>query len=238
LRYGLILALLIATPCRSQTTTTGHAETAGPCSPAVSGNNNQFNINCQGITKEQGAKILKILNEIIEKEVQGVTQLKGRLTPASDPTPPNMCAAPAKGEVIIFIGSNGNTAKVHKFPHVVLFLRSLGPVLSVDREKDESIDIIMDVRSTDGKIIARLNRDGFVVNQNNYLEMKRPDEHSLIVVDQYGTEVLNVRYLNRQAIKLTGVVNYPGRGPINLDFIGPRNICSEMKGADGVNVVE
>jgi hypothetical protein len=90
MRHGLLLALLIAMPCWSQTTATGQAETSGPCSPAVSGSNNQFTINCQGITKEQGSEFLKILNKIsrdqldpkavmnklndIEKEVQGVAK--------------------------------------------------------------------------------------------------------------------------------------------------------------------
>lgn len=235
MRYSLIATLLITMPCWSQTTTTGRAETTGPCSPAVTGNNNTFTINCQGITKEQGAEILKTLNKIIETERQGLTQLKGRLMPASDPTPPNSCAV-AKGEVIVFVGLNGNAVKVRKFPHVILALRSVGPALSVDRDKDESVDILMDVKSTDGKIIARLNRDGFVINQNNFLEMKRPDKHSLIVVDQYGTEVLNVRYLNRQAIKLTALLNYPERGPINLDFRGQQNVC--MEGSDFADVDE
>jgi hypothetical protein len=90
MRYSLIATLLITMPCWSQTTTTGQAQATGPCSPAVSGNNNQFTINCQGITKEQGAEFLKILNKIsrdqldpkavlnklndIEKEVQGVAK--------------------------------------------------------------------------------------------------------------------------------------------------------------------
>jgi hypothetical protein len=68
----------------------GTAETKGPCGPAVTGNNKQFTISCQGITKEQGAEFLKILNKIsrdqldpnavmaklseIEQEVQGVAK--------------------------------------------------------------------------------------------------------------------------------------------------------------------
>jgi hypothetical protein len=44
MRCGLILVVLTAVTCYSQTT--GQAKTVGPCSPAVSGSNNQFTINC------------------------------------------------------------------------------------------------------------------------------------------------------------------------------------------------
>jgi hypothetical protein len=67
MRYGLILAWLITMPCFSQKTT-GQAETAGPCSPAVTGSSNTFTINC-GIGKEQGAALLKIVNKILSNQL-------------------------------------------------------------------------------------------------------------------------------------------------------------------------
>ncbi len=64
------LFLLTALPCLGQKSdSTGSATTTGPCSPAVSGNNNQFSINCQGISKEQGAKMLGILNKILQNQL-------------------------------------------------------------------------------------------------------------------------------------------------------------------------
>lgn len=69
MRYSLILSLLIAIPCWSQTTTTGNAETKGPCSPAVTSSANQFIINCPGIGRDQGQKMLAILNKILAKQL-------------------------------------------------------------------------------------------------------------------------------------------------------------------------
>jgi len=46
----------------------------------------------------------------------------------------------------------------------------------------------MDVKGEDGRLIARLNGNGFVINRNNYLEMQRPDRTRLIVYDQNGNE--------------------------------------------------
>jgi hypothetical protein len=65
-----LLLMLTAFPCRSQKpTATSDAATTGPCSPAVTGNNNQFSIYCQGISKEQGAKMLGILNKILVNQL-------------------------------------------------------------------------------------------------------------------------------------------------------------------------
>jgi hypothetical protein len=69
MRYGLILLLLFAIPVYSQTVTTRRAETKGPCSPAVTGSGNQFTINCPGISKEQGHKMLEILNKILANQL-------------------------------------------------------------------------------------------------------------------------------------------------------------------------
>src|SRR5258708_16779170 len=68
MRCCLILSLLIAIPCWSETTTTGKAETIGTCSPAVTGSQNTFTINC-GIDKKQGQKMLDILNKILANQL-------------------------------------------------------------------------------------------------------------------------------------------------------------------------
>jgi hypothetical protein len=68
-KYALVLVMLLAMPCWSQTTSTGKANTTGPCSPAVTGNNNQFSITCQGIGKEQGQQMLDILNRILANQL-------------------------------------------------------------------------------------------------------------------------------------------------------------------------
>jgi hypothetical protein len=67
-RYVLILSLLIAAPCWSQTSSTGQAETKGPCSPAVTGSKNTFMINC-GISQKQGQQMLNILNKVLANQL-------------------------------------------------------------------------------------------------------------------------------------------------------------------------
>jgi hypothetical protein len=67
-RCVVALTLVLATPCFAQITT-GRAETAGPCSPATTGNYNQLTINCQGIGKTQGEQLLKIVNRIAKDQI-------------------------------------------------------------------------------------------------------------------------------------------------------------------------
>ena len=74
MRYTFGLILLMAIPgLGAQTQTvkaeTGKAEAAGPCSAASPSNNDQFSINCQGVSEEQGTEWLAILNRIAKKQL-------------------------------------------------------------------------------------------------------------------------------------------------------------------------
>jgi hypothetical protein len=71
----LCLCLLaFALPCAAQQTPkTGDAKTSGSCSPAVTGNHNQFTIKCQGLSQEQGKKMLEILNKILANQIDPKT---------------------------------------------------------------------------------------------------------------------------------------------------------------------
>ena len=70
MRHGVVLVLfLAAASCFAQTNKTGAAKTSGTCSPAVTGNNNQFKITCDGISPEQGEQLLSIMNRILSQEL-------------------------------------------------------------------------------------------------------------------------------------------------------------------------
>lgn len=67
MRTGLAGLLLFAGSIYGQAQT-GPAETHGACSPANTGDKNVFNIRC-GIGREQGDKMLAILNRIIANQI-------------------------------------------------------------------------------------------------------------------------------------------------------------------------
>lgn len=54
---------------------TGTATTSGACSPAASGNNNVFTINC-GIGEAQGQKMVDILNKILANQLDPTEVMK------------------------------------------------------------------------------------------------------------------------------------------------------------------
>jgi hypothetical protein len=63
-----MLVLLVCLPCWTQTTVPGQASTKGLCSVANTGSDNKIQITC-GIGKNQGQKMLAILNKILANQL-------------------------------------------------------------------------------------------------------------------------------------------------------------------------
>jgi hypothetical protein len=88
------LLVLLYGPVIAQTQATGKAETKGACSPANTGNNNTFNITCQGIPEKLGAQLIDLLNRVAKNQsdaeailgkldgcLQGVKEVREQQTP-------------------------------------------------------------------------------------------------------------------------------------------------------------
>ena len=133
--------------------------------------------------------------------------LEDWLYPASDPDPPCSTMFPLPNNAIaLYLGNSRLVAGKRVSMWSVINpqdRRIATPLLIVEHDADR-VALDLDVRGKDGKIIARIRRNYFVINQNNILTKKRPDRSTLIVTDQDGTEVLKVRYLNLHAIHLLG----------------------------------
>ncbi|HEX4486040.1 MAG TPA: hypothetical protein VH088_07230, partial [Terriglobales bacterium] len=76
------------------------------------------------------------------------------------------------------------------------------------------IAVSLAVLSSDGRVVARLDKNRFVVNASNYLEKRQTDLSRMVVVDQFDTEVLDIWYLNPRAIKVNAHLWYPETGTI------------------------
>jgi hypothetical protein len=163
--------------------------------------------------------------------------LSGKLVPGHDPTPDNICGKGSNDSVLVFLGKeeSHNAVLVSQFPHTVLAIGLPGinptPVLRLERSTNGELIVDLDIRSHDGKIITRLDKDGFVVNGNNVLKMnKDPRGHYLVVIDQYGKEALNIKYINRGAISVRGVLDFPDRPPVNIGLSNMRYFCASGAG--------
>jgi hypothetical protein len=158
-------------------------------------------------SEREFAALLKEQESLFKHEDDLAAALNGSLVPANDPMPSTGCGQPDDG-IVMMLGTEEqhNGVVVRKFPQLVM-TGKYGPILSLDRASNGAVNVLLDIKSSDGKIIARLDRDGFVVNRNNYLEMKH-DKSTLNILDEYGEEVLYVRYNNARAITVRGVLSF------------------------------
>ncbi len=143
------------------------------------------------------------------------------LIPANDPDPFKQCA-PVGDEVALYFGANA--FKTDNFPLVVLSIADK-PVVTLDRDAQKGISVSMDVIGIDGKIVARIDKNAFTVNPNNYLSQKRPDRSTLVVTDQYGDEVLNIRYVNPKVVQPNAKLYLSGKLIDSLRGIPVSGIC-------------
>lgn len=132
------------------------------------------------------------------------------LYPANDPDPQLACnkTYPLQDKTVaLYLGNSRISVPEAMFPWPVLKaqdLRYRKPIITLEKDKIGRIAIDLDVRSKDGRLIARIERNHFVLNANNLMVKHRPDRSTLIVIDQDGNEVLNLRYLNPHSIHLLG----------------------------------
>src|SRR5579864_359382 len=99
-----------------------------------------------------------------------LSQLHGVLIPANEPMPHTPCGS-SIGQKSVILMYGDNAAVVDQFPHTVLHSRSLGPMISLDRLDNGSIVVLMDIKDPEGRLVARLDRNGFTVNPNRILTM-------------------------------------------------------------------
>jgi hypothetical protein len=170
----------------------------------------------------------------VEKEL---ASLGGWIYPANDPTPANPCSeSPLIGKSGAFILLLGRlTSGVVEFPRTVLSVNGKS-ALVVDRRADGAIFVRADIIGPDGKLIVRLDDSGYTVNGNNVLTWSRSDRSSLQVTDQYGNKI-SARYLNRNAFKLSAVLQYPGARPLTITEPDPNGMCVSSVGSSDYSIV-
>lgn len=153
--------------------------------------------------------------------------LRGSLIPANDPLPPNSCGEIPEGALVLFLG--GVTSYTTRFPHTVIEIND-SPRLIIDRDQNANVSVSVDIFGSDGKIIAELKKNEFIVNENNHFKIERRDRSSLSVYDSFKNEVLSVRYLNKKAIWINAILRYPDSGPVILRGPGGGGICAAESG--------
>ena len=153
---------------------------------------------------------LYIRNEIVQREIQAQTPVfYGELVPGNEPTPELPSPLPPgipRDMVFLFLGNN-----------VIATDYSESLVLSKGEESFLSISIksgkmyiTADLFDSNNNRIAKIIQNEFQANPDYAFNPKQPDAHSLVVRDMQGVEVLNVRFLNPRAIRISGRFHMQG----------------------------
>lgn len=163
----------------------------------------------------------RFINDKREEKI--LRQYEGFLLPGDEHDPPSFCTGdnanvPPFGRVNpdaikIFMGRH--EAYGSHFPYVALRVRKQDRMV-IDRDQTGRIALTLDILDAQGKVIVAFEKGHFTVVQSNILDMKRPDRSTLIVRDQYKNEVLDVRYLNKRSLEISGLLRYPGVGIIPI----------------------
>jgi hypothetical protein len=220
-RKMVLLAVILTGTISAQTTASGKASTTGPCSPATSGSHNQFFIKCviAGPERKQVVALLntvlasKIDIELLMKKVNEMSKdngtllsygspTHGELLPGNEPDPPlpDGCTHPPGGYTI-FMGDS--VAWTHALP-LVAFQAGQRDFVSLE-PLDKGIAVTATTTAPDGKIIAQIKQNQFVVNSNNTLDRSvSKDNTTLQVIDEYGQKALSIAFLNPHSIRILG----------------------------------
>lgn len=164
-------------------------------------------------------------------------ELKAEVAPlvaASLPIPVSSNCPIPSGAVALYLGNR--VSVVSEFPHLIFSVRG-DDVFVVDRES-EGVVISFQVYDDSGNLVARLERNVLTAIAP-VAHVQRPTSSNLMVFDDRNSEVLDVQFLNPQAIKVTGIFRYPGVEPIVIGekYVGVGGViappaCSSESGAD------
>jgi hypothetical protein len=139
---------------------------------------------------------------------QELKEPEGLLYPASDPMPANDCIRRFRLhglEPNSYFMLFGQSASVfNRFPHDVLSVDTT-PVLWLTQDKAGHIGVNLDVMEN-GILMTRIRDGHFIVNPGTVFHFERADRSTLDVIDQHGTQVLHIRFMNPEIISVNGLI--------------------------------
>lgn len=164
--------------------------------------------NTAGAINNQGSNNTSVIGNQNRVTVTNNTgpKLFGKLEPASDPMTNIPFGNLPRGTFLIIYGSSA--AYTRKFPASLLRVGNEDN-LTLNKDNKGRITLTGEIFGADHRIIARIDKNNFRVNPNNYFQVEN-DKHTLTVIDQQNREVLFLRYMNRHDIRLRAYLYFPG----------------------------
>lgn len=183
-------------------------------STQIQGNDNTAgNIDQNG---NQNTAVIGNGNQVTNNYARG-PKLSGWLVPGSGATPKTFSAGRGAqpciipdDHVAVFLGGSVDVEK--EFPRTIIQVGST-PRLILERQKDGTLAVSMDIFDSDPdpRIIAKIVRNKFTINPNNYFTTEiSKDGSRLQVTDQRDIRVLDIRYINKRALSISAILHFPG----------------------------
>jgi hypothetical protein len=156
---------------------------------------------------------LQIRNDMIDRNEKreaaaNAAVYSGRLIPGNEKTPLPLPTGVPEDAVTIFLGDNMRVISPTRENYV---FRSKGEqFLSIGIQDDGTMLLNATILDSVNNRIAKIIDNEFQADPQHAFNPKQPDEHSLVVRDSEGIEVLNVKFLNPKAIRVVGRFYLPG----------------------------
>jgi hypothetical protein len=145
----------------------------------------------------------------VKKQESTSPPLHGSITPGEEPSLKDKCGEATDG-LKVLLGSSVAFAK--QYPYTVIAMAGR-PVFVVEKDH-EGLLVTLDIWDRDGKIVAEIVKNRFVVNPNNYFKIVRDKPNEFIVYDQYKDKVVDIHYLNPSTLKILGKFYYRPMTPL------------------------
>ncbi len=155
---------------------------------------------------------LMVRNDWIKKEIQSRTPVYfGELVPANeDPLPPTL------GPNIFSLMLGDDLQILSRSANQAVLRRGSSPVLSIGIE-NRKMWLSTTLVDSQNRNVVRVVKNEFQAFPEGAFNPKQPDEHSVVVRDADGIEVLNLRFLNPRRIRIVGRFFLQGFGTVTID---------------------
>jgi hypothetical protein len=143
-----------------------------------------------------------------------VPVITGVITPSNEPNiqSNSHCVIPAN-VAKLYLGSNVFYWEHAQKSIAVLFY---GQNLITINIKPEGLSINATIYREDGRLVAQITDNKFVINPNQYFQLRSRDQHELRVEGKDSTLLLYVRYLNEKTFLFEGILAVPGKRALTV----------------------